>query len=114
LRNGPIAIGLVLTLLSGGFSFVSPNLFAQETSTEQRKPLTKAVPQIPELAKRMHIAGKVKIEITIAADGHVLHTDVVGGSPLLVNAALEAVRQWRFEPAPTPTTDLIEFDFKDP
>ncbi|HXW62391.1 MAG TPA: energy transducer TonB [Candidatus Acidoferrales bacterium] len=103
-----IATGLVLALLNGGFS-----VMPAKAQDEQRKAVTKVMPAIPELAKQMHIAGKVKIEITIAADGHVLTTHVVGGSPLLVNAALEALKQWRFEPAPTATTDLIEFDFKE-
>jgi TonB family protein len=110
LKQQLIATGLVLMLLNAGFSAMPGKLLAQDA---QRKAVTKVMPAIPELAKQMHIAGKVKIEITIAADGHVLTTHVVGGSPLLVNAALDALKQWRFEPAPTATTDLIEFDFKE-
>jgi TonB family protein len=59
----------------------------------------------------MNVAGRVKIEATIAADGHVLNTRVVGGSPLLVNAALDALKKWRFEPAPKDTTEAFEFEF---
>jgi TonB family protein len=106
------AAGLVLALL--GFS-VPRALFAQEASAEegQRKVRTKVVPDIPDLAKRLHVAGKVKIEATIAADGHVLDMRVIGGSPLLVNAALQALKQWRFEPAPATTTAVIEFSFNE-
>jgi TonB family protein len=63
------------------------------------------------LAKQMHVTGKVKIEATIAADGHVISTRVVGGSPLLVNAALDALKKWRFEPASKDTTEVVEFEF---
>jgi TonB family protein len=108
------AAGLVLAVLGAGFS-VPRTLFAQEASAEegQRKVRTKVVPDIPDLAKRLHVAGKVKIEATIAADGHVLDMRVIGGSPLLVNAALQALKQWRFEPAPATTTAVIEFSFNE-
>jgi len=109
-----VAVGLVLTLL--GASVVPQKLLAQDTSSQtgQRKIRTKVVPAIPELARRLHVSGKVKIEATIAADGHISDTRVIGGSPLLINAALEALMQWRFEPAPTVTTAVIEFNFDTP
>jgi len=36
---------------------------------------------------------------------------VVGGSPLLVNAALDALKKWHFEPGPKETTEIVEFAF---
>jgi outer membrane biosynthesis protein TonB len=54
----------------------------------------------------------VKIEAIVAADGRVLDTKVIGGSPLLVNAAVDSLKKWRFEPAARDTTELIEFEFK--
>jgi protein TonB len=86
---------------------------AQDASAEAggRKVRTKVVPDYPALARQMNVTGKVKIEATIAADGHVLSTRVVGGSPLLVNAALEALKKWRFESAPKDTTAVVEFEF---
>jgi TonB family protein len=107
-----VAVGLVLTLLGG--SVVPQKLLAQDASsrTGQRKIRSKVEPAIPELAKQMHLTGNVKIEATIAADGHVLDTRVIGGSPVLVNAALQALMKWRFEPAPTITTAVIEFRFE--
>jgi outer membrane biosynthesis protein TonB len=38
-------------------------------------------------------------------------TKVVGGHPLLVNAAVDAVKKWRFEPAADETTGVVEFKF---
>ena len=69
------------------------------------------VPEYPELARQMKVTGKVKIETTIAADGHVTNTRVVGGSPLLVTAATDAIKKWRFDPAAKETTEVIEFEF---
>jgi TonB family protein len=59
----------------------------------------------------MNVTGKVKIEVTISPDGHVTSTKVVGGSPLLVGAALDALKKWRFEAAPKESTEIIEFNF---
>ncbi|MGC2330229.1 MAG: energy transducer TonB [Candidatus Acidiferrales bacterium] len=106
-------VGLGLALVLGGSALLPPRGTAQEASTDasKRKVRTKVAPEYPALAKQMNVTGKVKIETTIAADGHVLNTKVIGGSPLLVNAALEAVKKWRFEPGPKDTTEVIEFEF---
>jgi len=39
---------------------------------------------------------------------------VIGGSPLLAAAAVKAVTEWRFEPGPRDTTEVIEFEFDNP
>jgi TonB family protein len=90
-----------------------PKMGAQETSTDaaKRKVKTRVVPDFPTLAKQMNVTGKVKIEATISPDGHVTSTKVVGGSPLLVGAALDALKKWRFETAPKESTEIVEFNF---
>jgi TonB family protein len=65
----------------------------------------------PELAKRMSISGVVKVEVVVAPNGSVKSTKVVGGHPLLVNAAIDAVKKWRFETASEETTGVVEFKF---
>jgi len=103
-----------LALLLAGSVVLPPRVLAQDgasTDTAKRKVRSKVVPEYPPLAKQMNVTGKVKIEATIAADGHVVNTRVVGGSPLLVNAALDAIKRWRFEPAPKDTTEVVEFTF---
>jgi TonB family protein len=80
-------------------------------SATGRKVRIKVAPTYPLLARQMNVTGKVKLEITIAADGHVVSARTVGGSPLLVGPATEAVKKWRYEPAPKETTEIIEFNF---
>ena len=94
-------VGIGLAVVLGGSVLLPPKGTAQEESTDvsKRKVRTKVAPEYPALARQMNVTGKVKIETTIAADGHVMETKVIGGSPLLVNAALDAVKKWRFEPA---------------
>ena len=81
------------------------------TDESKRKVKTKVAPAYPELAKRMSVGGKVKIEVVITPDGHVRSTKVVGGHPLLVQACQDAVKEWKFLPAPDETTQIVEFTF---
>jgi TonB family protein len=87
--------------------------FAQSATTDEgkRKVKSKTSPAYPELAKRMNVTGKVKIEVVITPDGHVKSTRVVGGHPLLVQACQDAVKEWKFLPAAEETTQIVEFEF---
>lgn len=112
LKSRIAALGLAVALVSGGTVAVLPSASAQESGeTTKRKVKTRVTPEYPILAKQMSVTGKVKIETTISPDGHVTGTKVIGGSPLLVGAAIDAVKKWRFEPAAKETTEIIEFEF---
>jgi TonB family protein len=69
-------------------------------------------PQYSELARRMNLSGKVKIELVIAPDGHVKGSRAIGGHPILVQSCLDAVKDWKFEESREETTQIIEFEFK--
>ena len=107
-------LGMGLALILGGSAVLPPKAPAQDASTDaaRRKVRSRVLPEYPSLARQMNVAGKVKVEATVSADGRVLDTRVVGGSPLLVNAAVEALKKWRFEPAAKDTTELVEFEFR--
>ena len=70
----------------------------------------KVAPVYPILAREMKIEGTVKVEITIAASGAVKATRVIGGHPLLVRSALDALKSWLYEPGPEEVT-VVEFHF---
>jgi TonB family protein len=55
-------------------------------------------PAYPPLAKQAHIQGTVKLDAIIGKDGNVLNLSVISGHPLLVPTALEAVKQWVYQP----------------
>ena len=76
-----------------------------------RKVKTKVAPAYPELARRMGISGVAKIQVVVAPNGTVKSAKIVGGHPVLANAALDAVKKWRFEPATEETTGIVEFKF---
>ena len=87
--------------------------FAQTGTTEEgkRKVKTRIAPIYPDLAKRMSVTGKVKIEVVISPDGHVKSTRIIGGHPLLVQACQDAVKEWKFTSSNEETTQIVEFDF---
>ena len=112
LRSAVAQLALAAALALGGTLAMLPNASAQQTAEPaKRKVKTRVSPDYPILAKQMNVTGKVKIETTIAADGHVTATKILGGSPLLVGAAVDAAKKWRFEPGPKETTEIIEFEF---
>lgn len=84
---------------------------APAVSSSQRKVTTRIMPTYPELAKRMHMHGIVKVEAVVRPNGTVKSTRVMGGNPVLVEAATEAVNKWKFEPGPTETTELVQLTF---
>jgi TonB family protein len=86
---------------------------AQSTSDNGRKVKSKVAPVYPELARRMSVSGKVKLELVITPDGHVKSTRVIGGHPILVQACQDAVKDWKFVAAPEETTQIVEFEFRD-
>ena len=55
-------------------------------------------PAYPPLAKQARISGVVKLQAVIDADGTMRNQAIISGHPLLIPAALEAVRQWVYAP----------------
>ena len=109
-RNRTFRIA-ILAAFAVLFAYPPQLLHAQDTAEVKRKVKTQVTPSYPELARRMNVHGKVRLQVTIAPDGTVKSVHALGGHPLLVGAAQDAVRQWKFESGPKETTNLIEFNF---
>jgi len=111
LRSTPLTLALSFV---GLVSSAQP-AFSQETNQPEvtRKLKAKVEPRYPDLARQLHLEGKVRVQLTISSDGHVKDAHVLGGSPVLSNAALDAIRQWKYESAAKETTTVVEIDFKD-
>jgi len=82
---------------------------AQEESSRRAKSRVQAV--YPELARKMNLSGTVKVEVVVLPNGTVKGARVMGGHPVLANAALDAVKRWRFEPAAMESTGIVDFKF---
>jgi len=55
-------------------------------------------PEYPRAATILHISGTVLLRARIGTDGLVRELEVISGNPILADAALAAVRQWRYQP----------------
>jgi periplasmic protein TonB len=76
----------------------------------------KVQPEYPVIARTMHLQGTVYLRAIIASDGTVRKLEVISGNPILASPALQAVRQWRYQPTrlngePVEVETLITVNF---
>lgn len=110
-----LSVVLGLWVITAGTRMLYMPAMAQEsvkTDELSRKPKTKVAPVYPDVARRMGVSGTVKLSVVVAANGTVKSSKVIGGHPVLVNAAMDAMRQWKFESAPTESSGIVEFKFQ--
>ena len=87
-------------------------LHAQQEAVSTRRVVNRVIPQYPVLARSMRLAGTVKVLVVVAPNGRPTSTKVMGGHPLLVSAAEDAVKKWKFEPASQEDSGVVEFTFR--
>ena len=68
------------------------------TNVQEARLLHRAVPQYPLMLRNARMEGKVVLRAVIAKDGTIQSLEAVSGNILFVEAALEAIRQWRYLP----------------
>jgi len=100
-----------LALALGALVFFPSFSKAQEQPGAERKIVNKVVPAYPELAGKLQIVGSVKVDVLVLPNGKVKSTQVLGGHPVLVKAAVDAIEQWKWGPAPQETKETIELRF---
>jgi len=96
-------------VLCAGLSTATGEAGAQQPG--ERKIINRVAPAYPALARRLHVIGAVKLEIVIRANGSVKSVRVVGGNPVLIEAARAAVGQWKFEAGREETTEVVQLIF---
>jgi TonB family protein len=108
-RSAAVLLALTLAVIVG-----TVQVGGQQAQSEEmtRRAKSKVQPSYPDLARKMNIVGTVKIEVVVAPNGSVKGARVVGGHPLLANAALDAAKKWRFEPASAESSGVIDFKFE--
>jgi protein TonB len=75
-----------------------PNRVRQGGAVQEAKIVRRVIPAYPPLARQARVQGVVKLMGIIARDGTIQHLQVLSGHPLLVPAAVAAVRQWLYRP----------------
>jgi TonB family protein len=92
---------------------VSLPLFLQsQENVSERKVIARVEPTYPPTLERLYIGGVVRLQVDVAANGTVESAQLIGGNPILGQAAIAAVKQWKYSPAKTKTktVERLEFD----
>lgn len=60
--------------------------------------MVQPAPEYPALALQARIQGQVEVEAVLDEQGNVIEMKVVSGPPLLYQAALDALKKWKYQP----------------
>jgi protein TonB len=82
-----------------------------QQSVELRKIVRRTNPIYPQIAKRMNLSGTVKVFAVVAPDGTVKSVEPVGGNPLLIQAAEDAIYKWKFVASSAESKEPVELHF---
>jgi protein TonB len=94
--------------------FVSTRPLAAQTrepNASERKIVTRVEPEYPETLKRLYIGGVVRVEAMVSTSGTVESTQLLGGSPILGQSAMKAIKQWRYVPAGSKEKLVVQLEF---
>jgi TonB family protein len=78
---------------------------------DDRAVVHKVPPIYPEMAKRLHITGTVKVVTTVDAAGSVTKVEGQGSNKILSSAAEDAINQWKFAAGSGSDTMTIQINF---
>jgi TonB family protein len=71
----------------------------------------RVMPEYPRLATALKLAGAVQLQAVVRADGTVKQVKVIGGHPVLAEAAAAAIRRWRYDAGPRETIESVKISF---
>lgn len=97
-----------LVMLTGALTF------AQQGSTvskSERKLVTHVDPEYPAILRARQIGGTVRLEVTITPKGTVKSISLIGGNPILAEAAITAVKRWTYAPGDAVSSAQVSVEF---
>ena len=106
-----LSISALLLVLAINRALVCAADKPSDKTSADRKIVQRVVPAYPELARSANITGTVRLLVMVAPNGSVKSVQAVGGNPVLIKAAQDAVTNWKFSPATEETREPIELHF---
>jgi TonB family protein len=82
-----------------------------QSAKSARKVISQVDPAYPPDLKRALIGGVVRLDVVVNAHGVVDYVQVAGGNPILADAAVKAVKQWKYAPAAATTNIRVNVHF---
>ncbi len=112
-----ISSTIALVLSFAGAVAAQEGIIRIPESDARKAIVARTDPEYPAMARQMHLAGRVIVDIYIDENGNVENAKPVNGNALLSSAAVNAVKKWRFSPiapggTPRKAVASIAFDFK--
>lgn len=101
---------ITLAIFCAAAMWINRSVLAQQPKGI-RQITTKVIPHYPDLARAMKLEGTVKVTVVVAPNGNAKSVQAVGGHPLLLKAAQDAITKWKWVPAGEESTELIELRF---
>ncbi len=105
---------LLLTFLLLTMSVLSVLPMAAQSSDQSssdRKVISRVEPEYPDALKKLYIGGVVRVEVQVAPNGTVKSTKLLGGSPILGQSTMKAIKQWKYAPAAAEETLTVKLEF---
>lgn len=103
------------TLLAVAILFCTSFLLSHRSDAQQadspRKVVQRTAAPYPDLARSMGLQGVVKLDVLVSPEGSVKETQIKGGHPVLAQAAVNAVRRWKWEAAQHDSHEIVEVKF---
>src|SRR5437016_5794612 len=82
-----------------------------ENSPGERKVLSRVTPDYPDGFQQLYIGGVVRVEVVVAASGNVRSMKLLGGSPILGQSSMMAIKQWKYAPSAADETLTVKIEF---
>ncbi len=101
----------VLIMLSALLSSLPIQAQSSDQNSSDRKLISRVEPEYPDALKKLYIGGVVRVEVQVAPNGTVKSTKLLGGSPILGQSTMKAVKQWKYAPAATEETLTVKLEF---
>ncbi len=105
------AIGYVSAAASVEWRGVKTLVVGVAGGRAERKLITRVEPDYPDTLKRLNIGGTVRLRISISAKGNVEMVELVGGNPVLGEAAAAAVKKWVYAADKSRTIAEVSISF---
>jgi TonB family protein len=99
--------GLFVIIMSGSVQAQQ----ARQVDNPERRIVNRVEPEYPETLKRLFIGGIVRIQVMVNPNGRVESAELLGGSPILGQSAIKAVKQWKYAPSAGTDKLVVQLEF---
>ena len=112
-----VVTAALAVLLTGGTAIAEDGVMHVTQSEALKAAKEKIQPEYPAMAKQLHLEGAVQLEAHISETGSVEEVKPLTGNAVLMNAAMAALKRWKFAPftadgKPTKAVADLSFNFK--